>query len=162
MTNAKELLEQIERLCSTLEQESNYSDEPLPIKICTDMPCIASPEEVSNLIKAGYRSALRTVLVKAIFGNRSEGIISTEDIPMVQIASDRKGCAMCKDGECLLWNSGLTPLMGKVHLMKRMTSKLMKLIISVTISQWAATCNASTVNFCLQEMDKNASGNHTN
>lgn len=162
MTKAKELIEQIERLCRTLEEESNYTDEPMPIKICTDMPCIASPEEVSELIKAGYRSVLRTVMVKAIVGSRSEGIISSENIPMVQIASDNKGCAMCKDGECLLWNSGLTPLMGKVHLMKRMTSKLMKLIIHVTISQWAANSNASIVNFCLRNMDKDASENHIN
>lgn len=164
MFDIKELLEQFELLCRKLEQDSNYSDEPLPVELCTDLPCLATPEEVADLIKAGYRSVLRTVLVKAVVGNTKQGIISTEDIPMVQLARDGSGCAMCEDGECLLWSTGLTPLMGKLHLIrgKKLTPKMLKLLIYVTISQWSAPCNTSLVEYCLKNMGKGASGNHTN
>lgn len=164
MLDVKELLKQFESLCRKLEQDSSYSDEPLPVELCSDLPCIGTPEEMSDLIKSGYQNVLRTVLVKAVVAKPEQGIIATKDIPMVQIASDNKGCAMCKDGECLLWNSGLTPLMGKLHLIrgKKMTPKMLKMLIHVTISQWSESDNASAIHFCINNMKRSAFSNHTN
>lgn len=151
-------------LCKRLEQESDYSNDPLPVSFCTGIPCIGTPELIADLIKAGYGNVLRLVTVHAIACTRSGAISSSKDIQMVQLVHDKNGCAMYKDGECLLWKSGLTPLMGKLHLImgNKLQPKLLKLLLYVTITQWVDSSNASTVDFCLKKLKKNVQENNTN
>lgn len=162
MDELHDMLRHLEKLFQALEKEADFSEAPIP-DFCSGITCMGTPAEMVGLIKAGYGCTLRPLRVTAVVGNR-KGEIAAKEIPMVQVVNDENGCAMYKNGRCLLWESGLTPMMGKLHLLKggRLGTKTKKFLFHIAVMEWLDPDNASDIRFCLEEINKNSGGNHTN
>lgn len=166
MDEIDELMACLKNLFDSLENESDYSGQPLPMELCKEMNCLGTPEEIAGLINAGYGRVLHPVRVMAVAANKGD-IIASKRIPMVQLMSDKNGCVMHKDGKCLLWQSGLTPMMGRMHLLFRgdMRTKALKFLFHLTVMEWLNPANESDILFCLKSLDRideKIDGNHTN
>lgn len=166
MDDLNDLLKALDNILDSLEKDSDYSDEPLPVSLCSEITCMGTPEDMSALIKAGYGSALRAMMVTAVVGNK-KGVIATKKIPMVQVAIDKNGCVMHKEGKCLLWPSMLTPSMGKIHLLRGrgLSAKAIKFLLHSCVTEWFNPANVSDILFCLKSMErieKDKENNHAN
>lgn len=166
MNDLDDLLRSLDSLYDLLEKDTDFSDAPLSVGLCCGMSCMGRPQDMVALIKAGYGFALRPRMVIAAVGN-NKGVIASKKIPLVQVAIDKNGCVMHKDGKCLLWPSALTPLMGKMHLLKeqKLGTKAMKILFYICVMEWLDPANASNVMFCLKSLEsieKDEGNNHTN
>lgn len=166
MDDLNDLLKALDNILNSLEEESGLSDEPLPVSLCSEITCMGTPEDMSALIKAGYGFALRAMMVTAVAGNK-KGVIASKKIPMVQLAIDKNGCVMHKEGKCLLWPSMLTPSMGKIHLLRgrRLSAKAINFLLHSCVMEWFNPDNASDILFCLKSLErieKDKENNHAN
>lgn len=165
MDEFHKILKHLEKLIKAMERESDFSDTPIP-DFCSGMSCMGTPAEIASLIKAGYGCTLLPMRVTVVTGN-GKGDIASKEIPIMQVANDRNGCVMHKNGKCLLWELGLTPMMGKQHLLKdgKLGTKTKKGLFHSTVLEWLDPNNASDIRFCLKSMEenyKNLDSNPTN
>lgn len=166
MDDLNELFQSLDWLFDLLEKDPDFSDDPLPDELCCGMACMGTPQDMVALIKAGYGFALRAKMAIATVGNSNCEIASTK-IPLVQVGIDKDGCVMHKDGKCLLEPSALTPLMGKLHLLRgqKLGAKAIKIVFHICVMEWFDTTNASDVLYCLKSLESIEKGknyNHTN
>lgn len=165
MDEIEVLLKRLKDLFEALDNELDFSDEPLPVGLCREMPCLGSPEEIAELINTGYGYILHRAAITAIVGN-GEKLVGVKKIPVVQLRRDKDGCAMYKDGKCLLMQSGRTPVMGKLHLLTGgLGARTMKFLIHTAVMEWLNPNNAPQVRFCMKSLEmieKNLDSNHTN
>lgn len=165
MDEFHKMLKHLEKLFKALERESDFSEAPIP-DFCSGICCMGTPAEIASLIKAGYGCTLHPVRVTVVAGN-GKGEIASKEILMVQMASDRNGCALHKNGKCLLGESGLTPVMGKLHLVKgqMLGTKTKKFLFHITVLEWLDRDNDPDIRFCLkslEEINKKLDSNPTN
>lgn len=154
MDEFHKMLKHLEKLFKALERESEFSETPIP-DFCSGMSCMGTPAEIASLIKAGYGCTLRPMRVTVVAGNGKGDIVSKE-IPMVQVANDRNGCALHKNGKCLLWESGLTPMMGRLHLEngEMLGTKTKKFLFHITVLEWLDPNNGPDIRFCLESLEE--------
>ncbi len=128
-------------------------------RLCKDIMCFGTPEEIARLINAGYVHLLKIMPATLVGVDKTRGIAVPTEIYTVQIAADENGCAMYKDGKCLLRESGLTPELGKLHF----EGVFQKSHIE-TILTWGDCANIETVIYCLRSVTElcNNKNNHTN
>jgi hypothetical protein len=149
-------------MCAKMKclKESCNSSEP---KLCEQIMCLGTPDEIAKLIDAGYIGVLRLVPATMIAVNAATGRpIGGKRLWMLQLAIDDNGCVMHKDGECLLSGLGLTPEIGKRHLAgdtggcEDMYERVMR--------AWDDPSNGQTIIHCLESLLKHSekSSNHLN
>lgn len=166
MDEFKDALKILAEIAEGLEEEGDIQFGSNIPELCTEMMCFGVPNDISRLINAGYGHVLRLARVTMIIGSK-KGALTSEEIPMVQLQHDKDGCVMYKNGKCLLAESGLTPMMGKIHLLTggAGASVINKLLFHQIIGEWGDRDNEAIVRFCLKSLDrinKSISRNHTN
>lgn len=165
MDDLEELLRNLKESLKEFVGEQNIKGASLGPELCERMACFGTPSEIAKLINAGYGNALRGVMVEGI-GISQGGRVSSQKFPMVQLSHDQNGCAMHKNGKCLLMESGLTPAMGMVHLLTNgvMDDLIKEAMIPGMVMEWVDSDNRDAVRFCLRNLEKinELSRNHTN
>ncbi len=129
-----------------------YRRKPNP-KICEDVMCFGTPGEITKLVNAGYVSILNLMVTPG----RSGG---SRFVWMIQITINENGCAMYKDGKCLLQEQGLTPEMGKRYLTNDHDG--CKKMFDKAIRAWDDMENIDTIIHCLESVQKQNNDNHLN
>jgi hypothetical protein len=111
------------------------------------MMCMATPHEIARLIHAGYAHLLRILSAMKVSVDIGTRHIARKRVWMVQIAADENGCALHRDGTCLLCGAGLTPKMGTLHLQGDEDG--VKKRYPEVIEAWELEENMAAIAFCL-------------
>jgi hypothetical protein len=124
--------------------------------------CIATPGEIAGLINAGFAHLLRIIPATKVSVDMKTRSVERSRVWMVQIAADGNGCAMHRNGTCLLSGAGLTPKTGSFHLQG--DGVAVKKRYPEVIEAWEDTDNIPAIGFALLTImnQDNAEGKHTN
>lgn len=107
-------------------------------------PCLGTPQDILNLIKAGHSDKLARTewLVGMVLGKLSVSI------SMVQLIQTDQGCCICfKEGLCELHGSGLKPTEGKLshHTITAENFKFSKMLSWNVAKEWINSENTAIV-----------------
>ncbi len=117
---------------------------------CTEMVCLGTPDDIVRLINAGYTLLLRRVMMKVVMVHQRRVM----DVGMIQLMSDDNGCALFKDGHCIVHHLGLKPTEGRYYLHPRNHKEetLMGVLTLAVAMEWLNDNNRRKVEYCFSKL----------
>jgi hypothetical protein len=115
------------------------------------MTCLGTPDDIVRLIGAGYGVLLRRVAVTVVMMPARRVM----DIRMVQLMHDDGGCALYKDGKCLVHDLGLKPTEGRyfIHPDNETEESLMGVLTLAVAFEWTNDDNRRKVKYCFSKLE---------
>jgi hypothetical protein len=112
--------------------------------------CLGTPEDIVRLINAGYAVLLRRLSVRVVLVNMQRIL----NIGMVQLMSDSAGCALYKDGRCLVHDLGLKPTEGRyfIHPRSKAGEALMGTLTLAVVLEWIEDKNRMAAGYCFSKV----------
>lgn len=119
-------------------------------KKCSQIMCLGTPDDILRLINAGFGNLLQEIQISVVLVNHREVM----PIRMVQLMRDENGCAVFKDGMCLLHNMGLKPAEGRyfIHPEDHHDETIMDLLTLTIALEWSREENKTKVDHCFQKV----------
>ena len=103
-----------------------------------------------RLIDAGYGMLLRRLTVEVVFVNLERSV----EVRSVQLMADRHGCALYKDGRCLVHGVGLKPTEGRYFLHPRSDHDIsvMRSLHLAVLREWNNPDNRRAADMCFSHL----------
>ncbi len=116
----------------------------------SDEACLGTPDDIVQLIDAGYGMVLRPVSIDVV----TVHLRHSTAVRMIQLISDTEGCALYKDGACLANGGKLKPTEGRYHIhpQTRAQEALMYLLSLAVVMEWIAPDNHKAVEYCFSHV----------
>ena len=116
--------------------------------------CLGTPDDIVRLINAGYALLLRAILMKVVMVQQRKIM----EVKMVQLMSDDNGCAMFKDGRCLVHDLGLKPTEGRyyIHPRNHKEETLMGVLTLAVAMEGFNDNNRRKIEYCFSKLSSDS------